>query len=415
MTVRKLAKRLVTSLGIVAICAFPLAAIGGAEVPATVVVYQGSTRAAGVHEVGGTNNFPNWANGAIDNRYPLAATNQDSSPYSHATASSADYGPAVATVAAGDLPVPCPLPPAACPPHNPPPATYADAQYPNPPGSPDASYSAGASDHSEAHAGELLADARGTYSGGSGATFNNSTAEAHSIVKPDGSLVATTHAHVGSADIGPIHVSNVDVTTTVTSVNGKATAKATVDPGQVTNAGTPVQPGSGPTAPAPVDTPLLTIQVYVTAPVQDVKGNKASIFASGLHVAVRAKSEPTLFTDYILGEGFSEGFMVNQVALPPVTAAVAAVDNLGTVDNSGAAPTTTTVTSGYTGATPTDIRSVPKGSGTPVKTAPRRFKTLLASTALPFPLAPMFFLWEALVLGAAAAIVWARRNRLRQV
>ena len=90
-----------------------LASAGVAVVPPTVDSYGGNAFAAGVHAIVGSNNDPNFSNGAVGNRYPLTSADQDISPASAATASIDDYGPLVATVAGNDCnnPPPSPLPP----------------------------------------------------------------------------------------------------------------------------------------------------------------------------------------------------------------------------------------------------------------------------------------------------------------
>ena len=90
-----------------------LASAGVAVVPPTVDSYGDNAFAAGVHAIVGSNNDPNFSNGAVGNRYPLTSAGQDISPASAATASIDDYGPLVATVAGNDCnnPPPSPLHP----------------------------------------------------------------------------------------------------------------------------------------------------------------------------------------------------------------------------------------------------------------------------------------------------------------
>ena len=89
-----------------------LAASVMAEVPASVDSYGGNAFSSAVHVIVGSNNDPNFSNGAIGNRYPLAEAGQDISPASTATASIDDYGPLVSTVLGNDCnaPPPSPLP-----------------------------------------------------------------------------------------------------------------------------------------------------------------------------------------------------------------------------------------------------------------------------------------------------------------
>jgi len=98
--------------------------------------------------IGSTNAFPNFATGAIDNRYPLAHTHLDGSPFSEGTASPADTGPLGATVAAsGQQSQP----------------QYADARYP--PKASTAEFGNEPGPHAIATAAEGRASAAATYAG----------------------------------------------------------------------------------------------------------------------------------------------------------------------------------------------------------------------------------------------------------
>ncbi len=65
-----------------------------AEVPPS---YNSFGYATGVHYIAGTDAFPNFEHGAVNNRYPLAEIEQDASPSSTAVATYSDSGPLVAT------------------------------------------------------------------------------------------------------------------------------------------------------------------------------------------------------------------------------------------------------------------------------------------------------------------------------
>src|SRR5438445_507745 len=54
--------------------------------------------ATGVHGIAGSDAFPNFQNGAVNNRYPMAEVQQDASPSSTAKGTYSDSGPATATV-----------------------------------------------------------------------------------------------------------------------------------------------------------------------------------------------------------------------------------------------------------------------------------------------------------------------------
>src|SRR5207245_11285228 len=53
--------------------------------------------ATGVHGIAGSDAFPNFQNGAVNNRYPMAEVQQDASPSSTAKGRSSDRRTATAT------------------------------------------------------------------------------------------------------------------------------------------------------------------------------------------------------------------------------------------------------------------------------------------------------------------------------
>src|SRR5437773_12253329 len=77
---------------VVLIPAFALAAVPSS--------YTSFGYASGVHAIGGRDAFPNFQNGAVNNRYPLAEAPQDGSPSSTAVATYSDRGPLAATAGA---------------------------------------------------------------------------------------------------------------------------------------------------------------------------------------------------------------------------------------------------------------------------------------------------------------------------
>jgi hypothetical protein len=395
-----------------------------ATVPDTVAVYGSAARAAGIHMIAGTSQFPNWDPGAVDNRYPLASVGSDAGPSSHAGASAADYGPAAATVAASDPPQPfctSPAPSNLCTPqttipHNPPPDVYALAQYPTPPGKPEDHYSNGGSDRADAYAKELQADADGTYAGGTpGSPFSQATAETHTIVNPDGSIHVYTHSHVQSATFGPIVIRDVDVKTDVLSKNGKAVATATINAGTVQN-GTD-KPTEVTTQGVTLEPPgigglPISVHIFAVKPDSKVDGGAGTITATGTHVVVDQPVVQNQFShhvEYILGEGFSQAYLVSATPITSSGDSSSSVDT-GSTGDTGGGTSTTTITnpgldSGFTGAAP----SVVTANAHKATPGAKRRSIALVSGRVPMPIAAMFFLWEALVLGAAASAVWARR------
>jgi hypothetical protein len=412
--IRKVVTAVVAGTGVFGLGAYMMGGVGLADVPSTVSVYGGSANAAGVHAVAGTNTFENFSTGAVDNRYPLANVGQDVSPASSAHSSYDDYGPLGGNVYTS-------VPPAQRPAN--PPVDYANAQYPNPPGKPDeVKTSPDKQSHYEAHARELEAHALGYYAGSTTSTFKNMTAEANTIVAADGSIKSFTHSHVGAADFGTVKVSNTDVVTRIVSLNGKATVTSTIFAGNILVNGKPVSvgsdgitvagtPASG-TLPGGIvsDTPL--IHVFTVAPVVKNDGHGgASIVASGLHVGITQPGQgaalPSQYTEYVLGEGAASDFLVpNSTSSLSVDTSGGSVTTGGTADNTpvGEAISQTTTTPPFAGTVDngTPINTVPH-QVTPRKAAPR-----LLAVIRP-PVAYMFFLWEALILGAASSLVWARR------
>src|SRR3979411_1806076 len=59
--------------------------------------YTSSGYASGVHTIAGSDAFPNFQNGAVNNHYPLAQVQQDASPSSTGVATYSDSGPLGAT------------------------------------------------------------------------------------------------------------------------------------------------------------------------------------------------------------------------------------------------------------------------------------------------------------------------------
>src|SRR5438094_8155630 len=73
--------------------------VAAAAPGASFVAYGLDGTGTGVHVRAGTDAFPNFANGVVDNAYPLAVVHLDASPSSKAIASVADTGPLGATAA----------------------------------------------------------------------------------------------------------------------------------------------------------------------------------------------------------------------------------------------------------------------------------------------------------------------------
>src|SRR5258708_30747947 len=437
-----------------------LAATVMAEGPARVDSYGGNAFASGVHVIVGSNNDPNFPNGAIGNRYPLAQAGQDISPASSATASIDDYGPLVSTVLGNDCNAP---PPSPIPPSSPQPSPnycleqvrsavpYARAQFPHPPGAGDqtvngpgnsSTTSLPATGTATAHAEELAAHADGVYTGSpDGATFTNATAHSATGVASDGSITVTTPSHVGSACFGSCGVSNwlqgtnTGVTTIVTAVNGKPVPRAVVAPGrvefcqapgncqsvQLDNTGVTVGGVTPPAPPPPVpgiptsvpvpgtgasaETPLFKVRTI--NPIKSVNGSTGSIDALGLDIEVMQPGNsgsgvPDSQVEFILGEGHADGFSLASLG----------IGDTGITALSGG---------GDTGALLGSIVGDNPGGSAAGVTLPAIKHTVIRpgglalAGALRPPFIPWFYAWEASALAAAASMVWARRSRLREI
>ena len=342
------------------LAALPVTAF--AQVPSNIGSYVSYGFGAGVHMIGGSSAFPNFQNGAVDNRYPLAQVEQDASPSATARASYADTGPAAATggsqynqsCSAGNPPPP----PSACQnPNNGVP--YADSNYPGGPQSAhvDACQSSSPAgcpaSQASSDSSELGANAYGVYAGG-GAPWSGAESDSHTIVSSDGTLKVTTHSEVDDFVIGTVHISKVVVETIVTATSSSATADATVIVGTITANGqpatlgdqgltvvdkTPVScpsgaGGGGPvplpspsSAPAGVPSPSVPalpgdhtgcvpgvdvtyIQLFTVAPTKTVSGTHGTAQASGLHVKLThpapSAGVPQQSAEYILGEGYAD-------------------------------------------------------------------------------------------------------------
>ena len=410
------------------------AMVTSAAVPSTVDAYQSNGLSAAVHSSAGTNAFPNFASGAVDNRYPLVVVKQGNSPDSDAAGSVNDYGPLGATLITSDCNAP---PPAPLPQPNPPPtpnyclgqpvhdnAPYAHSQFPHPPGKGDDTYSANGGS-ATVHSEELESHGTGLYNGSgnepTAPTVQNATASSKTIVNADGSIDITTHSHVGSAQFGGaggLVVTNTDVQTEVKVANSKPVVTATVAPGTVTFAGQPVQVSDQGATVGGTGVPVVgglgeaagaAYHVNTVAPQKKTEGNRGTVTATGLTVTVIQPGDPAhgipeQDTSYVLGEGYADAFASPSTNLgfdttAPIGGTIA--DTFGSFPNG---------TSDLTGVAPdslTTARTVP-GS----KTVGAARGGGLALGQLPF--AVLFFIWEALVFAAAATSVYNRRRVLAE-
>jgi hypothetical protein len=216
-----------------------------AEVPGS---YNGFGYGTGVHYIAGSDAFPNFEHGAINNRYPLAEVEQDASPSSTAVATYSDSGPVVATggsaynqgCTTGDKPPPkeiCQNPNNQVP--------YAKATSP---GGPDKSHVDSCNNNPSCPAGadtevaQLFAQASGYYAGGPGSQqpFSGASGMTRTEVDQSGNLTVTAHSEVQNWTMGNVQVQKVTVDVKAISNLGGGSGEAHVTGGQVTLNGQPV-------------------------------------------------------------------------------------------------------------------------------------------------------------------------------
>ena len=207
-----------------------------ADVPSSYTSYG---YASGVHEIAGTDAFPNFQNGAVNNRYPLAQVQQDASPSSTAVATYSDSGPLAAT-AGSQYNQGCanssssPPPPQICQnPNNQVP--YATATYPGGPPHAhiDGCNGCGNPPRADSDAAQLTASSSALYAGGSG-PFSGASGQTNTTVDQGGTLVVTTHSAVDSFHVGDVSISKVVVDVTGHSTVSGADGDAHVQGGQAT-------------------------------------------------------------------------------------------------------------------------------------------------------------------------------------
>ena len=447
-------------IALACIALYPLIAL--ADVPGAYNSYGYGT---GVHTISGSSAFPNFQNGAVNNHYPLAQVQQDASPSAVGKATFSDSGPLVDTAgsqynqscSAGNPPPP----PSLCQnPNNQVP--YATAIYPGGPNqahvdscSPSQASSqqqnpcpgGQAASRGDSDAYQLSADAWGYYAGGGAQPFSGATGESHTVVGQDGVLRVTTHSEVQNFTMGTLHVGKVTVDTISTSTVSSGTADAHVVVGQVTVNGQPVavndqgvtitqqqpitcpavpqpSPPVGPPPgapsppgilPSPTGLPLhgdragaagsdsasacvpgvdiTYIKIFTAQPTKTVNGSHAVAWATGLHILATHPTPgpgvPQQNVEYVLGEGYAD-----------------ANANAG---GSGF---------GFGGFGGFGGFSFDAGFGSGVDTAGATNGPAGAISALlnnRQPLALLFFTLEALVMGSAAAWVWAHNAPVEEI
>lgn len=407
--------------------------------------------ATGVHGIAGSDAFPNFQDGAVNNRYPMAEVQQDASPSSTAKATYADSGPAAATVGS-QYNQSCsqsgsePPPPEICQnPNNQVP--YATASNPGPShGHIDTCNGCGSGPYADATANPTDAAASGYYAGGGTQPFSGAWGQTNTAMDSGGKLIVTTHSAVDSFMFGTVAVSKVAVDINAFSSLSGAGGDAHVTAGQVTNNGQPVavndqgvtivdqQPvpcPSAPPAPGPVQPPpppspsstglpplpiggsgsgsssgttttrpstssgcvpvvdLTYITIFTVAPTRSVDGGHVTIWATGLHIKITQPSPGPGVPSQSAEYVLGEGFVDLQTGNGSAL-------GFGGFGGFGG---------GFGGGDFGgfgDTSGAGGGGNSPVA----QLGTALAANRV--PLAFIFFTLEALLLASAAAWVWAR-------
>lgn len=421
-----------------------------AEVPSSYTSYG---YASGVHAIGGSDAFPNFQNGAVNNRYPLAEVQQDASPSTAAVATYSDSGPLSAT-AGSQYNQGCmnsgsqPPPPQICQnPNNQVP--YAKANYPGPThGHIDNCNGCDGGARADADAAQLTANSSAYYAGGGTQPFSGAWGQTKTVIDSGGNLTVTTHSEVDSFGFGTFKVSKIAVDVTANSSLSGGGGDAHVKGGEVTANGNPVSvndqgvtvqdkrpipcpaapkpPVQVPAPPPPPAVPLpgglpvgggssgsgsgpsggssggtssgcvptfdvTYITVYTVAPVKTVDGSHVTIWATGLHIKMTHPSPGPGVPTQSAEYVLGEGFAELQVGTG------GAAFDFGGFGGFGAGFGDFGGFGDQTGGP-----NGPAGSGL------SNLGTTLAANRV--PLAFLFLTLEALLLAAAAAWVWARNT-----
>jgi len=449
--------------GLVALPAFTAISVAAAAPGTSFVAYGLDGTGTGVHVRAGTDAFPNFATGVVDNAYPLAVVHLDASPASKATASVADTGPIGATAAgqAGGVQQP----------------QYATAAYP---GTPSASQSTAAS-QADAAATETGADARSAYaavpppapgsspaplpsapalpslptSGTTGGTttsdssgpgdVSNGVGESHAVVDRAAGLVHTTS--IGSASRatfgnGLLVIEGVTVRVEAGSDGVTGTTGSAIDVGRimvagkavaVTDKGIVLADVAPPGVPADAVTAQLRdalakagLTITTVAPVVDVQGAMATVSATGLHVKVTQPSTapgvPTQSFEYVLGEARASAFATPASPAPTslddaTPPAPVRTDPLTGVATSPADTSSVSIDGGDLGSSGSGsgaASSAAPGSSTKAANGAPARRGLMAKVfhTKPRYLMFAFLAWLCLIWGTAVALLRSRRIHL---
>lgn len=274
------------------------------------------------------------------------------------------------------------------------------------------------------------------------------TSSASVAIDPATGLVDSGDARVGSASFagGSVLVRNVHISVSVTNA-GTPHQTSTVDLGQVTVGGMPVSVGSGGVslsngAVVPLDqlqqateqlnTALAKggLTLRAVAPAVTSSGNQVTVDATGIHVDVQqpaiAPGVPTQFVEHTVGEVFADLLAVPAASQPELLPLLPVSPGSGTAPASTGQSGSSTggsslgagsgSLSGSTGGGTSSLvgsspGSTPRGAtGARGGPAPSMVTTG-ATRQKPLWLLLLYFMWQALVFGAAVSLWWWRAAR----
>jgi hypothetical protein len=458
-----------------------VSAAGIALVPARAAaqmdfeVVNGTANAGAAYVVYFTGVFSNFSPGAVGSMFPLTHSHLDNAPFSQATASPADWGPAGGTVvgAYNTTPPPPPFPSTISQPQ------YADSRYPpgsskpatfgNPPGP----YATAISGHdgASARAGGVdtaaaqpasaatrsrrsafdtaMTQWRARFMSPSAAAqhpaaasdpaapdgTNGDVASSSVSLDPTKGVVATGDARLARASFGGGALVLHNVHTAVTIVNsGTPTADIVTTVGDAAVGGVPVSIGKdGVTVGAPivpVDAAQAAsaqlngilanagIKVSAIAPQVVTSASQQTVTATAVSVFIDQPGPPENKVIYNLGNTYVDNLAM---AAP---AAASPLPPLGDVSNAATLtpPQTTDVSSTTTSppASPLEAGTPPAPAAAPAPPAKQQTKPLLpaapaaARADKPTMLLVAYLLWQMLIL-ATLATLWWWRNSVRRL
>jgi hypothetical protein len=411
----------------------PIGGVASRAATTSLISYGADAAGTGVHVLGSTNNFTNFATGFLDNSYPLASTHLDAGPASQATATVLDTGP-LGTTAEGVAKPPVtdntPFGFLVAQPQ------YAVATYP---GRTSDSTGQGLS-VATALALQNSAEAHGALSSvGTGGSVEKPTdagrgaadeASSAVTVDPDGGKVrSSSSGYVRRAAFGggALVISGVEVQASVDATGSDATPHYSVAVESATVNGTPVAitdkgvVAQDPVPGSDVQNQIVNeqlnaalagagLKVFATAPKVTRDGPQATVEVSGVHVSYVAPnpdpSVPTLTYDYILGEARAFAF-----AVPDESGDFEDV-SAGSAESSGSGEISSDFGSTSGAIEALAPESLVGGISQGGSSTPGSVRALPASFHRPRPtwLVPIYIIWQALMIATGFVLVWSRRE-----